>query len=472
MTAAQKKSLAREKEHKEKTVREEEKQKQQIQDFVQEVLSLSETSEYDPEIYWEDIGVDLLMIDEAHHYKNLYMASGRRTGGKPLYMGGSGEGSKRAWQLAFRSEIVRKVNGGAGGIYMLTATPIQNSPLELYSMISYIDARAWQRMGILTGEVFIDRYAKIELEPGWNLKGQALMQSACRDFKDSTIMELQDIVFRYMDFWTTEMMGLKVPETTSGEDNLYRVKMNAEQDALYEELEEQLKESSQEDAQRDQLKIMGQMARIALHPALKDYSYDDGEEEALDKEEAKTRKAAKKKARAAILNVADPHCPKIDACAHYIIDKYSAKPDCGFIVFCEQIIVQEWMKQVLVEYGLKEKQVAILNAETAGGLQGRMEVADQFNGDQYNEPKYAVVVANQIAYEGIDGRAWLPISTFPGARARCNSGMGAACARGTRKRWSTSRSSSPTAPWTPTSGGTSRASDPGWSSSSRDWTPR
>jgi hypothetical protein len=178
--------------------------------------------------------------------------------------------------------------------------------------------------------------------------------------------------------------------------------MNAEQDALYDELEKRLNEATKEDLQRDQLKIMGQMARIALHPALKDYSDDDSEEESVDKDEAKKRKAAAKKARSAILRVADPHCPKIDACAKYVLNMHTAKEGCGFIIFCEQIIVQEWMRQVLVEFGMKDKKIAILNAETAGGLQGRMDIADQFNGDQYTTPIYDVVIANQIAYEGID----------------------------------------------------------------------
>jgi hypothetical protein len=75
--------------------------------WVAETLKLPKGHQYDPGIAWDDIGIDLLMVDEAAAFKNLYMPQAREDG-VPKFMGSSGEGSHRAWQLDFRAAAVRK----------------------------------------------------------------------------------------------------------------------------------------------------------------------------------------------------------------------------------------------------------------------------------------------------------------------------------------------------------------------------
>src|SRR5690606_34887033 len=108
-----------------------------VRAWVEEILALPDNQEYVPGITWDEIGVDLLVVDEAHAFKNLYMPQ-PRDGEVPKFMGGGGEGSNRAWQLDFRAAAVRQRTGGAG-IALLTATPAKNSPLEFYNLIQFID---------------------------------------------------------------------------------------------------------------------------------------------------------------------------------------------------------------------------------------------------------------------------------------------------------------------------------------------
>ena len=43
-----------------------------MQAWVEEILALPGDWEYDPGVAWDDIGIDMLIVDEAAAFKNLY----------------------------------------------------------------------------------------------------------------------------------------------------------------------------------------------------------------------------------------------------------------------------------------------------------------------------------------------------------------------------------------------------------------
>ncbi|MBK8262619.1 MAG: hypothetical protein IPK80_14955 [Nannocystis sp.] len=47
--------------------------------WVEEILALPEGWEYDPGVAWDEIGIDMLVVDEAASFKNLYLPSRART---------------------------------------------------------------------------------------------------------------------------------------------------------------------------------------------------------------------------------------------------------------------------------------------------------------------------------------------------------------------------------------------------------
>jgi hypothetical protein len=74
------------------------------------------------------------------------------------------------------------------------------------------------------------------------------------------------------------------------------------------------------------------------------------------------------------------------------------------------------MREVLVKHGIRRERIAILNAEETGPAD-RIRIAREFNGlsseppapgtcarpsDSAIAPKYDVVIANSVAYEGVD----------------------------------------------------------------------
>ncbi len=343
--------------------------------WIAERLELPESQRYDPGIAWDDLGIDLVIVDEGHNYKNLYSA-GAREGGIPKFMGSQGEGSDRAWQLDFRLHAVRKRTGGSG-VVILTATPAKNSPLEFYTMIQYIDHDAWKRVGINDPEQFIDTFLRIELQWVPSPKLDVELRSAVTGFKNLDL--LRSVIERYGEFRTADEVGLPLPEPKI---DFVKVPMNGTQDRKYVDLIAQITDALDDPSNPANrgivLGALQRMALVSVHPAL-----DEGFTW-----------------RTALEADVDKHSPKLDACAQRVL----ANKTCGHIIFCDNVAAHRWMGAVLAEAGLDPARIAYLNANAAPAPADRQRTADDFNGDMEAKrpPKYDVIICNQVAYEGVD----------------------------------------------------------------------
>lgn len=190
----------------------EEKMRQQLRSL----LALPDKQVYDPGISWDQLGVDLLVIDEAQNFANGYDPSplteeGVEDGKPVAFLGGSGEaeGVKRFWTLDFRARTVRARQNG-GGIILLSATPAKNSPKELYNLWQIVDHDFFVRMGVRTIDDFVARYCVIGNRriPGSDL--QAVEKKALAGFHNCD--ELREIMYRIANFKTAEDVGLKLPD--------------------------------------------------------------------------------------------------------------------------------------------------------------------------------------------------------------------------------------------------------------------
>ena len=341
--------------------------------WVAQQMELAEGWDYDPGIAWDDIGVDLLLVDEAQNYKNLYLPEDRE-GGVPRFMGNPGDGSKRAWQLDFRCAAVRKKTGGTG-VVLLSATPAKNSPLEFYNLIQYVDPEAWRRMGIRDPEQFIDRYLRIEIKEVVTPTMEVEERGAVVGFQN--LHELRDTILRYGEFKTAEEVGLKLPDPKV---EMVEVDMDAGQDAKYDRYVREIEAALKSDDPSQKSKILGLLARMALvaiHARL-DEGYNWKNADTVD----------------------DPSSPKFEALAERVL----AQRTCGHIVFVDNIAAHRWVRSVLIRSGIAADRIGVLNAEVAPNAADRQRIAKEFNGepDEGILPKFDVVIANAIAYEGID----------------------------------------------------------------------
>ena len=108
--------------------------------------------------------------------------------------------------------------------------------------------------------------------------------------------------------------------------------------------------------------------------------------------------------------VTNPGSPKIEEAARIGLQARG----CAVIYFCENVAVHAWLKQELIRRGVPAERIAVLNAETAPTPQHRQTIAEKFNGispvldaagrvvQEGTPPEFDYVIANSVAYEGID----------------------------------------------------------------------
>ncbi|SFF43925.1 Helicase conserved C-terminal domain-containing protein [Nannocystis exedens] len=380
-----------------------------VRAWVEEILALPSDWEYDPGVAWDEIGIDMLVVDEAAAFKNLYKPQAREDG-VPKFMGGGGEGSDRAWQLDFRAAAVRRKTGGAG-IVLLTATPAKNSPLEFYNLIQFIDPTAFTKAGIRDPEQFIDRFLKIEYREVLDSTLEPTKKLAVTGFKN--LDDLRTILFTYAEFRTAAEVGLQLPRPLV---ETLTIQMDEVQEAKYAryvaEIERILDNPNPEGGESHAiLGLLARLSLIALHAALEDgYNYKT----ALEGGSVQKRVYQDGEPVDITVRLGRPvyESPKLTECAKRV----AASPHCGHIIFCEPTAVHQWMREVLVKRGIPRERIAILNAEETGPAD-RIRIAREFNGlsseppapgtcarptDSAIAPKYDVVIANSVAYEGVD----------------------------------------------------------------------
>lgn len=370
---------------------------ERVRAWVGEMLAPAKGHVYDPGIDWHQIGVDLLVVDEAQNYKNLF-TNPRDAAEK--------KDTKRSWQLNFRCASVREHSGGAG-VVLLSATPAKNDAVELYSAMHYLRPDIWEQVGIDNHVAFLQRFGDYEQRSVPDPGGQKLVpRNVLVRFKN--LAELRDVLFRWSEFKVAEEVGIKLPETVR---RPHFVSVSAAQLSVLEELYRALAEIEEkllktkgdsEDSVRIRRVLIEKKRGLAmriyltyLHPDLPGIG---------DDEKAITR--------------LDPHDgPKLVACVEQILETAERackkdEPDwclnCGHIVFVDNIAVHYWMRDLLIEAGIARDRIAILNAKEAADIEYRQQVVEMFNGvghpedDEYSPPRVDIVIANAVAYEGMD----------------------------------------------------------------------
>jgi superfamily II DNA or RNA helicase/predicted RNA methylase len=336
------------------------KRRKAIKERYEQHLAQREFSDRTDAIYFNDLGIDMLIADEMHHQKNLYAARAR-FGEQPKFLGGQGL-SNRALDFNLKTRWVREQNGGLG-VFGLTATPTKNSPLEIYSMLSHIAPEAFERIKVRNSEEFLDRFCEFQQDKVLSTSGDIEDATVVSGFKN--LSELREIMSRFIDRRTAEQVGLQLPQR---QDRMHLVDMTKEQQDVYAALRELAEESSgKKDATGDAhiFAIMDKMNKAALDLSLLDPAAHAG---------AVSPKYAELAKQCAI-----------------------GKEDGGQIVFSEYIDSHEKIVDALVAQGFDRKRIGIINAKVAGSAVKRQNIADAFNAG-----KLDVVIGNCTMAEGLN----------------------------------------------------------------------
>ena len=150
------------------TIKQMERMKKQLQ---RKLDKLNDQSRKDDVITFEELGVDSLMVDEAHYFKNA-MVTTKMT----RVAGISQTESQKASDMYMKCMYMDELTGGHG-IVFATGTPISNSMTEMYIMMRYLQYELLEQEGLLNFDAWASTFGEsvtaIELAPeGYTLIGR------------------------------------------------------------------------------------------------------------------------------------------------------------------------------------------------------------------------------------------------------------------------------------------------------------
>ena len=170
---------------------------------------LNDQQRKDDVVTFEDLGVDSLMVDEAHYFKNAMIATKMRN-----VAGISQTESQKSSDMLMKCMYLDEVTGGHG-IVFATGTPISNSMTEMYVMMRYLQRGLLEKEGLLNfdswASTFGESITAIELNPtgtGYRTK--------TRFARFYNLPELMSLFKMSADIQTADMLHLPVPKLVGG----------------------------------------------------------------------------------------------------------------------------------------------------------------------------------------------------------------------------------------------------------------
>lgn len=146
----------------------------------------------DDTIYFDDLGIDRLFVDEAHNFKNVTLGSNIQA------LGINNIGSKKCDEMMDKVFYIQKTHNG-GGVVFATGTPITNSISDLYVIQKYLQYGELQLLNLSNFNAWIANYA--ELESNFEISVETTkFKMAQRYSKFHNIPELSSIFANIVDF--------------------------------------------------------------------------------------------------------------------------------------------------------------------------------------------------------------------------------------------------------------------------------
>lgn len=166
---------------------------------------LNDQSRKDDVVTFEELGVDKLIVDEAHGFKNLFLHTKMRN------VAGIGQSeAKKSSDMFMKCRYMDEITNGKGVIFA-TGTPISNSMTELYTMQRYLQYGILKQQNLEHFDAWASTFGEttttIELSP----EGTGYRPKT-RFSKFYNLPELMNMFKEVADIKTSDMLDLPVPE--------------------------------------------------------------------------------------------------------------------------------------------------------------------------------------------------------------------------------------------------------------------
>ncbi|TXH10309.1 MAG: hypothetical protein E6R04_05625 [Spirochaetes bacterium] len=160
----------------------------------------------DLQIWWEQLGIDALLVDEAHFFKNLQMPSTRaEVASSP---------SQRATDLDLKIQLMRE-GGGRVNLVLATGTPISNSFAESWVMMHYLQPQVLEGAGVGRFDEFVAQFGRAVTDYELRPTGEWALKTRMRGYVN--VPDLQLLFRATADVRMAKHLDLPTPAVRGGE---------------------------------------------------------------------------------------------------------------------------------------------------------------------------------------------------------------------------------------------------------------
>lgn len=300
---------------------------------------LSAEEKKDDLLTFEQLGVDMMFVDEAHFYKNCFVFTKLRN-----VAGITTSSSQRAFDMLLKCQYLQEVNNGRGVVFA-TGTMISNSISELFVMQRYLQPQELERFGWSYFDTWIAHFAKrtsvLELRPeggGYRMRD--------RFVRFYNLPELMAVLREVADIKTADMLDIPgLPAIQGGKAQIVPTEATPAQRAIMAEFilrADAIRAGRVKPEEDNMLKLTSEARMMAIDPRM-------------------------------IVSTADGTGSKLNICIDEVYQVWAdtAAASSTQLIFCDvgtpkagRFNVYDEFKRVLIEKGVPESQIAFIHDAT------------------------------------------------------------------------------------------------------------
>ena len=160
----------------------------------------------DDTVDFKMMGIDHLLVDESHRFKNLmFNTRHERVAGL-----GNMQGSQKALNLLFALRTIQERTGKDLGATFLSGTTISNSLTELYLLFKYLRPQALEKQSINCFDAWAAIYARKTTDYEFSVANNIVQKERFRYF--IKVPELAQFYSEITDYRTAKDIGIDRPE--------------------------------------------------------------------------------------------------------------------------------------------------------------------------------------------------------------------------------------------------------------------
>lgn len=318
------------------------------------------------QVFFEDLGFDTIVLDEAHRYKNIFTSAKVEKGQSNEFSRvSSGTTSARGIKAFMATQYILQKSDGKG-VILPSATPFTNHVMEYYSVLSLVARERLKSMGLKNVNDFMTAFMDIKATYVITADMKLKVKDEVERFKNA--QDLRDLIGEYFDFVTGDDLGLVRPDKIQKKFFLRSSK-------LQDEYIQQAQELFKEDVDGGILVAITELQNITLSPYLSRYS---------------TKTPTPKEFV--------ENSPKISMALQAVKASLDINPNGRQIIYMPRgIEFHEHVKSYLVnEMGYKPDEIGIINGSTEKEKE-LIKIRDSFN-----DGNIRILIGSDTIKEGID----------------------------------------------------------------------